>query len=124
MGCCEATNPDLTCDRRTALKAMLGVSGALVLGACRPRQSGDTATLRLAFCGQLLCVVPYEVARARGPAEGRCPFPPPPYSIPAAGFANSLLYNAVSVGTHSISRISKLEDCKRKGKIEAVQGLV
>ena len=25
MGCCEATNQDLTCDRRTALKAMLGV---------------------------------------------------------------------------------------------------
>ncbi len=66
MGCCEATNPDVTCDRRTALKAMLGVGGALALGACRPRQSGDTATLRLAFCGQLLCVVPYEVARARG----------------------------------------------------------
>ena len=66
MGCCEATNPDLTCDRRTALKAMVGVGGALALGACRPRRAGDTATLRLAFCGQLLCVVPYEVARARG----------------------------------------------------------
>ena len=66
MGCCEATNPDLTCDRRTALKAMLGVGGALALSACRPRPDGNTAMLRLAFCGQLLCVVPYEVARARG----------------------------------------------------------
>ncbi len=71
MGCCEATNPDLTCDRRTALKALLGVGGALALGACRPRPNGDTATLRLAFCGQLLCVVPYEVARARGHFEAQ-----------------------------------------------------
>ena len=66
MGCCEATNPDLTCDRRTALKAMLGVGGALALSACRSRSNGNAAMLRLAFCGQLLCVVPYEVARARG----------------------------------------------------------
>lgn len=71
MRCCEATNPDLTCDRRTALKALLGVGGALALGACRPRPNGDTATLRLAFCGQLLCVVPYEVARARGHFEAQ-----------------------------------------------------
>ena len=67
MGCCEATNPDLlTCDRRTALKAMLSVAGALALSACRPRSKGGATMLRLAFCGQLLCVVPYEVARARG----------------------------------------------------------
>jgi NitT/TauT family transport system substrate-binding protein len=66
MGCCEATSPDLTCDRRTALKAMLGVSGALALGACRSQSTGSPEALRLAFCGQLLCVVPYEVARARG----------------------------------------------------------
>lgn len=66
MGCCEATSPDLTCDRRTALKAMFGVSGALALGACRSQSTGDPEVLRLAFCGQLLCVVPYEVARARG----------------------------------------------------------
>ena len=65
MGCCEATNPGLTCDRRTALKAMLGV-GALALSACRSRPDNDAAVLRLAFCGQLLCVVPYEVALAQG----------------------------------------------------------
>ena len=66
MRCCEATKPGLTCDRRTALKAMLGVGGALALSACRSQSSGDAPMLRLAFCGQLLCVVPYEVARARG----------------------------------------------------------
>jgi len=66
MGCSETTNPELTYDRRTALRAMLGVGSALALSACRPRPNGDAGTLKLAFCGQLLCVVPYEVARARG----------------------------------------------------------
>jgi NitT/TauT family transport system substrate-binding protein len=77
MGCCEATNPDLigiasrgdaslTFDRRTALKGMLGFAGAMFVSACGPKPTGESTTLRLAFCGQLLCVVPYEVARARG----------------------------------------------------------
>jgi NitT/TauT family transport system substrate-binding protein len=47
---------------------MLAVAGGLALGACgggsQDRPAPDT--VRLAFCGQLLCVVPYEVARARG----------------------------------------------------------
>ena len=53
-------------DRRTAIKGLLTVAGGLALGACRsaPRAAADK--VRLAFCGQLLCVVPYEVARARG----------------------------------------------------------
>ena len=66
MEFCGATNPDLTCDRRTALKAMMGVGGALAPSACRPRSKGGATMLQLAFCGQLFCVVPYEVARARG----------------------------------------------------------
>ena len=49
---------------------MIAVAGGLALSACRP--APDATTVRLAFCGQLLCVVPYEVARARGhfAAEG------------------------------------------------------
>jgi NitT/TauT family transport system substrate-binding protein len=77
MGCCEATNPelddlasdaarDLTCGRRAIVKGMLVVAGSLALGACGPRPEPGTTRLRLAFCGQLLCVVPYEVTRARG----------------------------------------------------------
>jgi NitT/TauT family transport system substrate-binding protein len=89
MGCCEATNPELhgvvsdpggdalsrvfssaddavVWDRRTALKGMLGVAGVVAISSCGPRPAGDATTLRLAFCGQLLCVVPYEVTRARG----------------------------------------------------------
>ena len=87
MGCCEATNPEFAgvrraagtrpaagwafgepaaeLDRRTALKGLLAAAGVLWVSSCS-RSGGDGSRLRLAFCGQLLCVVPYEVARARG----------------------------------------------------------
>ena len=91
MGCCEATNPDLigsvsdrsrresdlaapgaSCDRRTAVKGLLAVAGGLALSACGSRPQAGATSIRLAFCGQLLCVVPYEVARHQGhfAAEG------------------------------------------------------
>lgn len=76
MGCCEATNPDLEgvvseaealkWDRRTALKSLVGMAGIIAVSAGGPRVSAAATKLRLAFCGQLLCVVPYEVTRARG----------------------------------------------------------
>ncbi len=90
MGCCEATNPNLLgvvsgpaagpdraggerpdpgtdWDRRTALKTLLGAGAVIaVSGGCGPRPRDGAAPLSLAFCGQLLCVVPYEVTRARG----------------------------------------------------------
>ena len=89
MGCCEATNPKLLgvvsepragsdatdrrwpapgaeWDRRTTLKSLVGAAGVIAVSGCgRAPRDGETA-IRLAFCGQLLCVVPYEVARARG----------------------------------------------------------
>ena len=79
MGCCEATNVDLTgivgpegygldaLDRRTALKGILGVAGVIAVSSGSPvALAADATKLKLAFCGQLLCVVPYEVTRARG----------------------------------------------------------
>jgi len=85
MGCCEATNPELSgvvsettrpswewpdpaeaLDRRTAVKGMVAAAGALALSSCRPAADAGLTRVRLAFCGQLLCVVPYEVTRARG----------------------------------------------------------
>jgi len=86
MGCCEATNPNLSgtlarpqvgqawnwpseeaaLDRRTAVKGLVAAAGALTLGSCSPAAQSGLTTLRLAFCGQLLCVIPYEVTRARG----------------------------------------------------------
>lgn len=83
MGCCEATNPelsgvvsearskhDLRVDRRSALKGMLGVAGVIAVTSTVPtKANADSPKLRLAFCGQLLCVTPYEVTRARGHFE-------------------------------------------------------
>jgi NitT/TauT family transport system substrate-binding protein len=78
MGCCEATNPELTgvasydegqelkWDRRTTLKALVGMASVVAVTAGGPRVSAAATKVRLAFCGQLLCVVPYEVTRARG----------------------------------------------------------
>ena len=91
MGCCEATNPDLLgpvsaaapgavptvleghwpepgtpWDRRTALKGLLGAAGVIAVSACAAKPRNGATRLTLAFCGQLLCVVPYEVARVRG----------------------------------------------------------
>src|SRR5262249_47452930 len=81
MGCCEATNVDLSgivgtadygkldlsMDRRDALKGMLGIAGVIAVSANAPgAYAADLTKLKLAFCGQLLCVVPYEVTRARG----------------------------------------------------------
>jgi len=86
MGCCEATNPELggvvsetakppawdwpsqdaSLDRRTAVKGMVAAAGALAVSSCGPASDDGLTRVRLAFCGQLLCVVPYEVTRARG----------------------------------------------------------
>ena len=89
MGCCEATNPHLagvvnntapvtddadsrwpqpgaTWDRRTALKGLLGAAGVVAVSGCAPTPGTGADSVRLAFCGQLLCVVPYEVARGNG----------------------------------------------------------
>lgn len=95
MGCCESTNPNLlgvvskpahdststqrasnwrdpnprvgaACDRRTALKGLLGAAGVIAVSACATSPRNGATRLRLAFCGQLLCVVPYEVTRAQG----------------------------------------------------------
>jgi NitT/TauT family transport system substrate-binding protein len=77
MGCCESTNPDLiglaeelrnlSIDRRSALKGLAGIAGVIAVSTGGPRPAGAQATkIRLAFCGQLLCVVPYEVTRAQG----------------------------------------------------------
>src|SRR3546814_4887123 len=82
MGACEATNfelkvfvspedynsgKDLTLDRRGALKGLLGIGGVIAVSSGSPKAFAQAPTkLTLAFCGQLLCVVPYEVTRARG----------------------------------------------------------
>lgn len=91
MGCCEATNPNLVgvvaeppqgtepepdarrwpepgvaWDRRTTLKGLVGAAGVIAVSGCAGEPQDGMTGVRLAFCGQLLCVVPYEVSRVRG----------------------------------------------------------
>jgi NitT/TauT family transport system substrate-binding protein len=85
MNCCEKLNvandlqdgigestalaaPGWALDRRTALKGLAGLAGSAVALATTGGMAlaQQDKTLRLAFCGQLLCVVPYEVTRDRG----------------------------------------------------------
>ena len=91
MGCCEATNPNLAgvvsepphgaghepdarpwpepggaWDRRTTLKSLVGAAGVIAVSGCAGAPQDGMTGVRLAFCGQLLCVVPYEVSRVRG----------------------------------------------------------
>ena len=91
MGCCEATNPNLVgvvseplpgaepqsgarqwpepgmaWDRRTTLKSLVGAAGVIAVSGCASEPGDGMTGVRLAFCGQLLCVVPYEVSRVRG----------------------------------------------------------
>lgn len=70
MGCCEKLDPPTeasgpTVRRRTVLKGIAGTVGFVAAssgGFARAAQE----KVQLAFCGQLLCVVPYEVTRHRG----------------------------------------------------------
>ncbi|HET6520223.1 MAG TPA: ABC transporter substrate-binding protein [Geminicoccaceae bacterium] len=80
MSCCEklVLEPrdrgagrlvDAPVGRRTVLRGVAGVAGGLALlpaglGGGRARAQG--AAVKLAFCGQLLCVVPYEVTQDAG----------------------------------------------------------
>jgi len=83
MNCCQSPLQDKvkdstavtdtwTADRRTVLKGLAGLALGLGLGLGRPGSAQDAKKIRLAFCSQLLCVVPYEATRAGGffAAEG------------------------------------------------------
>lgn len=75
MSCCSDVQVDVvkvaSIDRRTFIKGVVGTAAGLgfagaTLGAAQ------TKKIRLAFCSQLLCVVPYEFTRSSGffEAEG------------------------------------------------------
>ncbi len=82
MDCCTPSGPsgasaalggDLASKvvtRRRLLQGMIVTVGAAGLAACGVRSSdpsgGSLQPVTLAFCGQLLCVVPYEVTRDAG----------------------------------------------------------
>jgi len=68
MSCCDETTarvPDPDVSRRAVFKGAALI--ASLLPAARPsRADAQGKTVHLAFCSQLLCVVPYEIARAGG----------------------------------------------------------
>lgn len=76
MDCCNELTPDFTDEteagggnkvigRRIALKRLAGLASGILFVSKRNAHAQGRQVL-LAFCGQLLCVIPYEVARARG----------------------------------------------------------
>ena len=76
MDCCEKLTADFSGEpestaggkgigRRTALKQLAGLASGIIF-VSKKHVYGQGRQVLLAFCGQLLCVVPYEVTRARG----------------------------------------------------------
>ena len=75
MGCCDPGEGARTepreiaearpVDRRTLLKGMAGTVAGIILGGAG-FGFAQNRRIRLAFCSQLLCVVPYEFTQARG----------------------------------------------------------
>jgi NitT/TauT family transport system substrate-binding protein len=68
MSCCDETTarvPDIQVSRRAMFKGAALIS-SLLPTALPTRAQAQSKKVRLAFCSQLLCVVPYEIARAGG----------------------------------------------------------
>lgn len=70
MNCCQETRTDLSkatanggVSRRGLLRGAAGLAGAAVAGRAATGRAQET--IQLAFCSQLLCVVPYEVTQAQ-----------------------------------------------------------
>ena len=72
MSCCDETTarvPSFDLSRRSVLKGSVVV--ASVISALRPPLSeAQSKRIKLAYCSQLLCGVPYEVARSAGIFKG------------------------------------------------------
>ena len=75
MGCCDkpfTLEPDepfglpTDVNRRGLLKGVVAAAGTVATLSGAAPASAQGKRIKLAFCGQLLCVVPYEVARANG----------------------------------------------------------
>ncbi len=67
MSCCDpnqALKPDKNVRRRAVLKGAAALAGALAAAPVRARASGKP--VKLAFCSQLLCIIPYTVAKSQG----------------------------------------------------------
>jgi NitT/TauT family transport system substrate-binding protein len=69
MSCCDektAIVPDTDVSRRSMLKGAALVSSLIPVVGAKRAKAAEGKKVKLAFCSQLLCVVPYEIARASG----------------------------------------------------------
>jgi len=69
MSCCDektAIVPDTDVSRRSMLKGAALVTSLIPVVGAKRAKADDAKKVKLAFCSQLLCVVPYEIARASG----------------------------------------------------------
>jgi NitT/TauT family transport system substrate-binding protein len=69
MSCCDektAIVPDTDVSRRSMLKGAALVTSLIPVVGSKRAKADDAKHVKLAFCSQLLCVVPYEIARASG----------------------------------------------------------
>jgi NitT/TauT family transport system substrate-binding protein len=72
MNCCQETKLDLVLggpnpdglSRRTMVKAAAGLAGLSLAAVSGANAQSGLRRIKLAFCSQLLCIVPYEVTRA------------------------------------------------------------
>src|SRR5437660_4579895 len=68
MGCCDETTarvPETDVSRRSVLKGAT-LAAAVIPGALPSNAAAQGRQIKLAYCSQLLCGVPYEVARSAG----------------------------------------------------------
>jgi NitT/TauT family transport system substrate-binding protein len=68
MSCCDETTarvPDTDLSRRSLFKGAALVA-SIIPATCPTRAQAQSKSLKLAYCSQLLCGVPYEVARSAG----------------------------------------------------------
>src|SRR3954465_4542948 len=68
MACCDETTarvPDTDVSRRSVFKGA-ALSAGIIPAAKTPTGEAEGKSIKLAYCSQLLCGVPYEVARSGG----------------------------------------------------------
>ena len=120
MSCCTSLTPDALPERDASQvgrrAALRGLAGSVAIPGTLGVARGESALsrVRLAFCGQLLCVVPYEVAKAHGHFRDRGLEVELVYTRGGNQAMQALVGGAVDyAGTHSMLRFRRLRTGRR-----------
>src|SRR5215468_4473700 len=109
MSCCDETTarvPPTDVSRRSILKGA-AVIAAVVPGASPAQAQGRS--IKLAYCSQLLCGVPYEVARAGGHFRNHGLNIELVYTRGGSAAMQALVGGAVDYGATSPSPLSEMQ---------------